>query len=168
MVAWSFSASLEHSSRPCASVVGAGGAVAVGLAVVLEVPLTAIEAEAVVLAGALLADVIFVDEVVDGVVLVGVVTGGVKVVVTVVAATGFEELDNWGELPAAGATARARVGMDDGDASTPVKVGVGDALTTTAAFEVPADDCFAFWITRKPRPMSTMTAATITLTRRSQ
>lgn len=105
---------------------------------------------------------------VGGVVLTGVAFGGLGV--TMVFAddiTDPEELDDPDELAELDATSRGRVRTAKLEASTPVRVGAGVPLAT-AAFEVPDDSFFVFWITRKPTPMSTMTAATITPTRRSQ
>ncbi|QNK82789.1 hypothetical protein [Nakamurella sp. PAMC28650] len=189
VLATSASDASGHSSRPCASVVGAGGDALVGFGGVVEVAafVGAVELAVVLggvvfagpaLAGGVVAAVVFAAVVFAAVVfaavvwaaevLAGIVVGlldGAEVFVTV-ALIGFDELESAELL---GGTDADNTGGDaERDASTPVRVGAEDPLATTAAPDRLAAVRFVFWMTRKPTPISTMTAATITLTRRSQ
>lgn len=184
VVAWSFSEASGHSSRPCASVLGAGGGVLVDFGMALTgavftgigftwVALTAVGLAGtgftgVVLPGTGLAGVFLAGVFLAGVLLARVLSAGVAaVVVTVVVTTGFVELSGETEL-LEDAIDTGGSGRDEREASTPVRLGVADTLPATAEAEDPVEDLFAFWITRNPTPMRTMTAATIKLTRRSQ
>ena len=179
VLATSASDASGHSSRPCASVVGAGGDALVGFGGVAEVAafVGAVELAVVLggvvfagpaLAGGVVAAVVFAAVVWAAEVLAGIVVGlldGAEVFVTV-ALIGFDELESAELL---GGTDADNTGGDaERDASTPVRVGAEDPLATTAAPDRLAAVRFVFWMTRKPTPISTMTAATITLTRRSQ